>query len=58
MDSGADFIVTTDKDAVKLDADTLDLPVMVLRIELKLDDEAGFWKLVGGKIGEPPEVEL
>jgi tetraacyldisaccharide 4'-kinase len=58
MDSGADFIVTTDKDAVKLDADRLDLPVMVLRIELKLDDEAGFWKLVAGKTGEPPEVEL
>jgi tetraacyldisaccharide 4'-kinase len=49
--AGADLIVTTEKDAVKLQGRHADLPIVALRIELTLDDEAGFWRLVSDKTG-------
>jgi tetraacyldisaccharide-1-P 4'-kinase len=39
-------VITTEKDAIKLNAAQFTLPVSVLRIELKLDDEEGFMRLV------------
>lgn len=46
METDAELIVTTDKDAVKLQEHDLALPAYALRIRLKLDDEAGFWSFV------------
>lgn len=48
MNCDADLIVTTDKDAVKLEEHDLALPACALRIRLALDDEPGFWSFVEG----------
>ena len=53
-EGNAELVVTTDKDAVKLDARQFTVPVMRLGIELKLDDETGFWEFVARRIGRPP----
>lgn len=50
-ESNAEFIVSTDKDAVKLEARQFAIPVVILRIGVELDDEVGFWGLVARKIG-------
>ena len=42
----AELIVTTDKDAIKLDAHQFAVPVYSLRIRVEIDDEDGFWDLV------------
>jgi len=52
MESGAEFIATTDKDAVKLDPAQLALPALLLRIRLNLEDENGFWDLVRRTVHE------
>jgi tetraacyldisaccharide 4'-kinase len=52
---GAEFIVTTDKDAAKLAGREFAVPALALGIELELDDEAGFWELLRSKVGEPPQ---
>lgn len=49
--SGSELIITTDKDSVKLQGHEWSLPTFALRIELELDDEAGFWKLLDSRIG-------
>jgi len=49
----AEIIVTTEKDAVKLDGGRFAVPIAALHIRLELDDEAGFWELVSRKIGSP-----
>lgn len=51
MESGAEFIVTTDKDAVKLEEHDLALPSYSLRIRLELADERGFWDFVEQILG-------
>jgi len=51
--AGAELIVTTEKDAVKLVGRDFSMPVLALRIELELDDEAAFWQLVADRIGIP-----
>ena len=50
----AEFIVTTEKDAVKLGGRRFAAPIAALHIRLELDDEAGFWELVARRIGSPP----
>lgn len=55
-ETSADLIVTTDKDAVKLDAEQFALPVEVLGIELCLEDELAFWEFVSESIGLWEEV--
>lgn len=49
-DSGADYIITTDKDAVKLTGYKFSVPIAALSVELALDDGESFWKLVEGKL--------
>ena len=57
LESSAEFIATTDKDAVKLDAEQLALPMLILRIRLDLEDENGFWELVSRTINpDRPET--
>lgn len=55
-ESGADWIVTTEKDAVKLESYELTVPILVLKIELRLENELTFWKLISEKIGDPPQI--
>ncbi|MDH7480786.1 MAG: tetraacyldisaccharide 4'-kinase [Armatimonadota bacterium] len=43
--SGAEFIVTTEKDSVKLSSE-MEFPVVVVGITMYLDDEEGFWNIV------------
>lgn len=50
-DCGADIILTTEKDAVKLDSFQFSTRVAVLRASLRLDDETGFWNIIESKIG-------
>jgi tetraacyldisaccharide 4'-kinase len=50
MDSDAEIIVTTDKDAVKLDEHDLALPAYALGIKLDMDNESGFWSFVEGAL--------
>ncbi|MHB1190245.1 MAG: tetraacyldisaccharide 4'-kinase, partial [Armatimonadota bacterium] len=45
-ETGAEWIVTTEKDAVKLDAAQFALPLVVLRVSFRPDDEKGLWDLV------------
>lgn len=47
----AEIIVTTGKDAVKLDEQQFAVPIVALTVELKLDNEASFWKLIAEKLG-------
>ena len=42
----AEIIITTDKDAIKLDAHQFAVPVYSLRIRVEIDDEDGFWDIV------------
>ena len=51
VESSAELIVTTDKDAIKLDAHQLAIPVYSLRIRAEMDDETGFWELVMSRLG-------
>ena len=47
QNNGAEFIVTTEKDAVKMKAEWCQpLPLYSLRIELSLENEQGFWREV------------
>ena len=45
-DAGAEFLLTTAKDAVKLFALKFDLPCFVVESEMVLEDEEGFRKLI------------
>lgn len=50
--SGAAMVITTEKDAVKmLLAWCEPLPLFSLRIELRLENEQGFWREMGKKLG-------
>ena len=53
--SCADYIITTDKDAVKLTNFKFTVPIATLRIQLELDDETGFWETVARRIGSPSD---
>lgn len=55
-ESGVDWIITTEKDAVKLESHELTVPILVLKIELRLENESTFWKLISEKIGDPPQI--
>jgi tetraacyldisaccharide 4'-kinase len=44
--AGAESLITTAKDAVKLQDFSFTLPCFVLEIELRIDDESGFLKLL------------
>jgi len=50
-DTICDLIVTTEKDAVKLNAGQFFQPVIVLRIELRLNDQSEFWEFVEKRLG-------
>ena len=47
---GAQFLVTTEKDAVKLDSHWSDLPLWSLVIELQIENEDELWKLISKRI--------
>lgn len=49
-ESGADMLVTTAKDAVKLSELKFETPCFVADIDTKIDDEAAFRELIIGKI--------
>lgn len=54
MDSGAEVLVTTEKDWVKIKAmaSAVRLPLWVMRIELRVRDLTGHWfKLISGHNG-------
>ncbi len=53
VECGADLIMTTEKDAVKLQGRAFAVPVASLRIDMELDDEKGFWELAMSMIGKP-----
>lgn len=50
-ESSAEMIITTDKDAIKLDAHQFTVPIYSLRISVEIDDEKAFWGLVMNKVG-------
>lgn len=50
-DNSAEMIITTDKDAIKLDAHQFTVPVYSLRIGIEIDDEKSFWDLVMNRVG-------
>ena len=50
-DNSAEMIITTDKDAIKLDAHQFAVPVYSLRIGVEIDDEKSFWDLVMSRVG-------
>ena len=54
---GAEYIITTDKDAVKLTGFKFSIPIAALRIKLELDDEPGFWELITRKVGKSPNTK-
>ncbi|MDI6827015.1 MAG: tetraacyldisaccharide 4'-kinase [Armatimonadota bacterium] len=43
--SGAEFLMTTEKDSVKLSPE-IEFPVVVVGIAMYLDDEEGFWSII------------
>ena len=45
--TGADFILTTEKDAAKLSSLLSNAPLRVLRVEMRIDDEANLLGLIG-----------
>jgi tetraacyldisaccharide 4'-kinase len=49
----AEYVVTTDKDAIKLDGSQFSVPLLVLRIEIELESEPEFWGLVSKVLGDP-----
>lgn len=53
-ESRAEFVITTEKDAVKLGGLDFGAPVFALRIDLVLDDEPGFWGLLANRLGTYP----
>lgn len=54
VESNAEFIATTEKDAVKLKGCHFAVPIVSLRLELELNDEAEFWEFMARKVGETP----
>jgi tetraacyldisaccharide 4'-kinase len=44
-------VVTTEKDAVKMPLDFLDVPIFTLRTEMEIEDERGFWRTVERRAG-------
>lgn len=55
VETDAEYIVTTGKDAVKLHGRRFAVPAMALHGELELDDEASLWELVARKVGNSPK---
>jgi tetraacyldisaccharide 4'-kinase len=49
--TGAEWVVTTTKDVVKLQRLKVDVPILSPQIELKLENESAFWSLINDKIG-------
>jgi len=52
--SGADLIVTTEKDRMRLGTVRFPLPLYTLRIRLVPQDEDGLWDFVSGRLPAPP----
>ncbi|MHB1001847.1 MAG: tetraacyldisaccharide 4'-kinase [Armatimonadota bacterium] len=52
-DVSAEMIVTTEKDAVKLNSFDSRIPVMALRVEPELNDKKAFWQLIFNITGQP-----
>lgn len=47
---GAEFVVTTEKDAVKLEGMHMELPFLALGTRLSISDEDGLWEIVGSAL--------
>ncbi len=54
VDNGAEMIITTDKDAVKLQGHDFAADAYSLRIRLELSDETGFWNMLEDAIRDEP----
>ena len=57
ISDAVEFIVTTEKDAVKLKNHQFAVPVFTLKIDLDLDDEEGFWNLLNDRLGSSPSFQ-
>jgi tetraacyldisaccharide 4'-kinase len=57
ISDAVEFIVTTDKDAVKLKNHQFAVPVFALGIDLDIEDEEGFWNFVESRIGTSPSFQ-
>lgn len=47
---GAEFVVTTEKDSVKLEGMHMELPFLALGTRLSISDEDGLWKIIGSTL--------
>ncbi len=47
---GAEFVVTTEKDRVKLEGMRMDLPFLALGTRLSISDEEGLWEIIQGAL--------
>ena len=45
-----DYVITTEKDIVKLDVLKFEIPLLVLRVGMKIYDPDSLWKLILKKI--------
>jgi tetraacyldisaccharide 4'-kinase len=57
ISDAVEFIVTTEKDAVKLKNHQFAVPVFALRIDLDVEDEEGFWNFIEDRIGTSPSFQ-
>lgn len=53
---GAEFIVVTEKDRVKLEGMRMEMPFLSLGTRLLNSDEEGFWRIIDGALGIPASV--
>jgi tetraacyldisaccharide 4'-kinase len=51
--AGAEAVITTEKDAVKLDADSAPLPLLALQVEMQIAGETEFWNVVENIFSNP-----
>lgn len=54
VDSGSEMIITTDKDAVKLQGHDFAADAYALRIRLELSEDARFWRMLEDAISDEP----
>jgi len=54
--SGADLLLTTEKDRVRLGSVRFPVPLYALRICLVPQNEDGLWKFISGRLFEPAQV--
>ena len=50
---GAEAVITTEKDAVKLDAENTLLPLLALQVEMQIAGETDFWNVVENVCSNP-----